>query len=353
MRGRTHIVGIGGGTGLSVLLTGLRRHADRGRRWPIDISAIVSVADDGGSTGRLRRDLGIPAVGDLRNCVVALARGNPLWREVLQHRFVEGDGIGGHALGNLVVAALLERSGDLSAALQQLAGLLRLSGRVLPVTEERVTLCARIEGGEVVLGESNIPGRRRRIARVWLHPRKPVPARGVREAIAEADAIVLGPGSLYTSVLPNLLVDGVAEAIREARALRIFVCNLMTEPGESDGFDAAEHVRVLEEYLGRGAVDVCLLNARALPPEVEARYAAAGSTPVRAAAEGGALGGAFPLVADLLPDGPFLCRHDPGKLADAVVSLARSVRRRPRASSLPAPARRDHPASVPAWTEAR
>jgi uncharacterized cofD-like protein len=325
---RCHIVGIGGGTGLAVLLAGLKRHAERARRHarsPIEISAIVTVADDGGSTGRLRRELGIPGVGDLRNCLVAASQGNSLWRDLFQHRFADGDGLGGHALGNLVMAALTQSSGGLLPAIERLARPLRLCGRVFPMTEQRVTLCAELEDGEVVFGESLIPRSGRAIRRVWLSPRNVTPAPGVLDALAGADAIVIGPGSLYTSIVPNLLVDGVVDAIRKSRALRLFVCNLMTQPGETPGFDAARHLRALQEYLGPGAIDVCLMNGRALPVEAAARFADA--EPV--APQPASLARAFPIVADLLPEGPFLNRHDPAKLAEIVVSLARCLRRRP------------------------
>jgi uncharacterized cofD-like protein len=288
----------------------------------------VSVADDGGSTGRLRRSFDIPALGDLRACLVAASRGNSVWQQLFQHRFTSGHELEGHALGNLMFAALLERSGGLSAALDQLAEPMRLCARVLPVTEEKVTLCARLDDGSVVHGESAIPSRGRRIERLWLSPERPAPARGVLEAIAEADAIVLGPGSLFTSVIVNLLVDGVAEAIRDSRALRIFACNLWTQGGETDDLDAAGHLRALERYLGAGAVDVCLVNGR--PPAEGALQAVEGpsrGSAVLLRSRADQLGGAIPVVADLAA-GTHPHRHDPDKLAELVVSLARSLRRR-------------------------
>lgn len=327
MTDRIHVVGIGGGTGLSVLLAGLRQVAERTAcRGPVDITAIVSVADDGGSTGKLREHMGLPAVGDLRNCIVALAHGHPLWSELFQHRFEGGNGLSGHALGNLVVAALAERHGGLQAAVESLSRPLRMRGRVLPVSEERVTLCAELEGGEVVHGESRIPARGRRIERLWLCPQAPAPAVGVLDAILSADALVLGPGSLYTSVLPNLLVDGVAEAVRASGALRIFVSNLMTQPGETDGFDVADHLRAVETYLGPGAVDVCLVNTAPAAREAAERYAAAGSEPVAWDRSKVAGNGVVPVAADLRADGPLLERHDPLRLAEIVLSLARGLR---------------------------
>jgi uncharacterized cofD-like protein len=332
MYGRTRIVGIGGGTGLAVLLEGLRRVADGGRREsraPIEITGIVSVADDGGSTGRLRRVLDIPALGDLRNCIVAMSEGNALWRELFQHRFAEGAELSGHALGNLVMAALVEREGALLPAIEQLARPLRLCGRVLPVSEDAVTLGAELDDGSRVLGESQVTRAARPITRLWLEP-DARPAAGVLEAIASADAVVLGPGSLYTSLVPNLLVEGVAEAIRRTGALRVVVCNLMTQPGETDGFDALRHLEVLQAQLGPGAIDIYLGNDRTPRPEVLERYAEAGAEPVFWNQPAIAAAGVLPIVADLAEEGGALNRHDPLKLAEMVVSLARCLRRVPR-----------------------
>ena len=332
---RLHIVGMGGGHGLSALLAGLARYAERrnhGQHTPIEISGIVSVADDGGSTGRLRHELGIPAVGDLRNCIVALSRGDAMWNELLQYRFTDGAGLGGHALGNLVMAALVERSGGLLPAVERLTRTLKLRGRVLPVTEQWVHLRAELEDGRVLKGESRIPGSGQRIARVWLCPSRPRPAKGVIEALTDADAIVLGPGSLYTSVVPNLLVDGVAEAIQNSNALRVFACNLMTEPGETDDFDALEHLRVVEQYLAPGTIDVCLVNGRRPGAETLARYARAGSRPVEWDSRRLSARGVLPVVVDLLGDEATSFRHDPARLAASVVSLARTLRRQPMAA---------------------
>jgi uncharacterized cofD-like protein len=330
---RLRVVGLGGGHGLSVLLAGLARYAERRAHAPhprLEISGIVSVADDGGSTGRLRQELGIPAVGDLRNCLVAMSRGDAIWNELLQHRFTDGEALGGHALGNLVMAALMERSGGLLPAVERLTRTLRLRGRVLPVTEQGVHLKAELEGGRVIHGESKIPAARARIARIRLCPSRPRPTRGVLEALAAADAIVIGPGSLYTSLVPNLLVDGVAEAIRSSNALRIFVCNLMTEPGETDGFDAVDHLRVIEQYLGAGTIDVCLGNSQPPRAAALARYVDAGAETVDWVARRITAAGVLPVAVDLLAADPTSARHDPARLAGSVVALARRLRRQPR-----------------------
>ena len=331
MKNRLQIVGIGGGTGLSILLLGLKRQLARashdGRLRSTDITAVVSVADDGGSTGLLRQSFDIPAVGDLRNCIVALAPGNQMWSRLFQHRFEGDSGLAGHALGNLIMTALVQRSGGLSAAIGQLARALRLRGRVLPVTEDKVTLHAEYDDGVVARGESQIPSLDRRIAKLWLEPRRSAPAPGVLESLASASAIVLGPGSLYTSILPNLLVPGVAEAIRDSQALRIFVCNLMTQPGETDGFDALDHVQVLERYLGTGVIDVCIINGRPTEgPSTEA-YDEVGAEEVQWSSAAMARAGVLPIVADLLLPDRYPHRHDPEKLADVVLCLARGLLR--------------------------
>jgi uncharacterized cofD-like protein len=331
MKNRLQIVGIGGGTGLSILLVGLKRQLARinqdGRMRPADITAVVSVADDGGSTGLLRQSFDIPAVGDLRNCIVALAPGNQMWSRLFQHRFEGDNGLAGHALGNLIMTALVQRSGGVSAAIGQLARALRLRGRVLPVTEDVVTLHAEYEDGVVARGESQIPSLDRRIAKLWLEPKQTAPAPGVLESIRSASAIVLGPGSLYTSILPNLLVPGVAEAIRDSDALRIFACNLMTQPGETDGFDALDHVQVLERYLGAGVIDVCIINGRSTEGPGSARYDEVGAEEVRWSSAALARAGVLPIVADLLGPDQYPHRHDPEKLADVVLCLARGLLR--------------------------
>lgn len=324
------IVGIGGGTGLPVLLSGLAGLREGDGRDP-EVSAIVTVADSGGSTGTLRRELEIPAVGDLRNCMVALAAaGSPLG-ELFQHRFPNGDGLEGHALGNLIVAASLQRSRTLLRAVDELSGLLEVAGRVLPVTESPVHLCAEFDDGSVVRGESEIRRIERPIRRVWLEPDDPAPSPGVLEAIATADAVVLGPGSLYTSLVPNLLVSGVGDALRRSRALKIFVCNLMSEPGETDGMAAEDYLHVLADYLGRRPVDVCVLNSAPLREEVAGRYSAEGASPVSWNDREIVRMGILPVASDLLDADGKMVRHEPRKLAQFIVSLLAGELRGPDA----------------------
>jgi uncharacterized cofD-like protein len=319
------IVGIGGGTGLPVLLSGLKQLNDSGQG-PIDITAIVTVADSGGSTGALRQAFGMPAMGDIRNCLVALAGANPVLTSVCQHRFQNPEGFAGHSVGNLILSALYQMSGDFAFAVRQASELLRLKGHVLPSTETPVTLCALYDDGTTAEGEASIPNRDMKISRVWLRPDDPAAGADVIESLLAADAIMLGPGSLYTSIIPNLLVAGVADAIHESRALKIYISNLMTEPGETDGYSAADHIRALEFYLPPRSIDVCVLNSSAIGTAVANRYHEQGSEIVAATPETEdeiRRMGVIPVAAPLLKDGEAKARHDPAILARLIVSLGR------------------------------
>jgi uncharacterized cofD-like protein len=324
------IVGIGGGTGLPVLLSGLK---ELGEEQPLDITAIVTVADSGGSTGVLRDAFKMPAMGDIRKCMIALAAEEAVLTSVCEHRFDNPDGFAGHSLGNLILSALYQISGSFNEAVRQACELLCLKGRVLPATARPVTLCAVYEDGGMACGESNIPQPGRRIQRVWLQavpggrsdgrPYNPPAAPGVIEALEGADGIVIAPGSLYTSLIPNLLVAGVPEAIRTSTAIKIYVTNLMTQPGETEGFSAADHIGALLEYI---SIDVCVLNSSAVGMGVAERYSKSGSEMVSGTSEDeGEIRrrGVIPIAAPLLKTGEVKARHDPTTLARLVVSLAR------------------------------
>ena len=332
MKNRLQIVGIGGGTGLSILLSGLKRQLARashdGRLRATDITAIVSVADDGGSTGLLRQSFDIPAVGDLRNCIVALAPGNQMWSRLFQHRFEGDNGLAGHALGNLIMTALVQRSGGLSSAIGQLARALRLRGRVLPGHR----------------GQGHAPRRVRRRRGGERRVADPEPRPPHREAVARAEAQRSGAGRARVAGLgrrpscsvraastpascPTCWSHGVAEAIRDSQALRIFVCNLMTQPGETDGFDALDHLQVLERYLGTGVIDVCIINGRSTVGRSPSAYDEVGAEEVRWSSAAMARAGVLPIVADLLLPDQYPHRHDPEKLADVVLCLARGLLR--------------------------
>lgn len=251
------IVAIGGGTGLSTLLRGIKEHTS-------NITAVVTVADDGGSSGRLREQLGIPAVGDIRNCIVALADSEPLMGELLQYRF-PGDGdanLGGHTIGNLLLAAMASVQGDdFEEGVRQMNRVLAVRGQVVPATATPVTLHAQLVDGVEVTGQSQI-ARSSGISRVWLTPPEVSAGDDPRRAIDEADLIVIGPGSLYTSIMPSLLLPEIAAAIHLSPAVRLYVCNVATQVGETQGYDLADHLAALERHVGEGFVDVVLANNR-------------------------------------------------------------------------------------------
>ncbi|HSU88827.1 MAG TPA: gluconeogenesis factor YvcK family protein [Terriglobia bacterium] len=317
------IVGIGGGTGLPVLLKGLTEISNP--QTPLDLTAIVTVSDSGGSTGILRRAFNMPAMGDIRNCLISLAAKDSVLTSVCQHRFDNPETFAGHSVGNLILSALYQMSGNFAAAVRQASDLLELKGRVFPATETPVTLCALYENGTIAEGESDIPKSGLHISRVWLDPDDPAPAPGVLEALETADAIVIGPGSLYTSIIPNLLVAGVADALKASRAIKIYICNIMSQVGETDGYSAAEHVQHLLEYL-EAPIDVCVLNSSTVGTAVAERYLKSGSEMVAASSEDQdqiRRMGVVPVAAPLLSDREVKARHDPRTLARLVVSLAR------------------------------
>ncbi len=265
----TRVVAIGGGTGLSTMLKGLKLHTH-------NITAVVTVADDGGSSGMLRTDLGMAAPGDVRNCVSALAEVDPVMGELLNFRFKEGS-LKGHSLGNLFLAALNETSSSFDEAVKKFSHLAGVVGAVYPVTNEAVTLSAVMEDGTIIEGESNIgvhhEGQNSRIKRLIVNPQKPKPVEGVIRAIEKADIIVLGPGSLYTSIIPNLLVDGVVDAIKASKAVKIYVCNIMSQGGETENYTANDHLEAIECHSYEGIADIVIANNAIIPEGLKKIYA--------------------------------------------------------------------------------
>ncbi|MBI3185664.1 MAG: YvcK family protein [Myxococcales bacterium] len=320
---RTRVVCLGGGTGQPVVLRGLARFAEpRPGDAGVEITAVVAMSDDGGSSGRLRRTRGLLPPGDIRNCLVALAGGDSMLREVFGYRFGGAKGLAGHAVGNLLIAALAELKGDFLEAVRTAQRLLDARGTVLPSTLTQVQLVAEREGEGTVIGERNLSRSRGKVRRVALRPRRPPPADGILEAIAAADLVAIGPGSLYSSVLPNLLVDGVAKALTASRALKVLVCNLMTQPTETDGMSGADHVRALLEHAGP-VVDVAIYNSTLPNPQALSRYAARGAHPLEFDRRGLLAMGVLPIEADLLREGRRV-RHDGRKVARWLLRLARS-----------------------------
>jgi len=316
---RPRVVAIGGGTGLSVMLRGLKKK-------PVDITAVVTVADDGGSSGRLRDEMQMPPPGDIRSVITALAESEPLLSEMLQYRFTNGTGLAGHSLGNLILAALRDITGDFVTGVKELSRVLAVRGKVLPASHDSIVLMAKMKDGAVVQGESKIPRYGGRIERVFLKDPDVKPLPEAIEAIRAADAIVLGPGSLYTSVLPNLLVPGITEAIRAAPAVKVYICNVMTQPGETDGYTASDHVAALTDHVGGRLFDVVIVNRAEVPRHVRSLYAEKGADVVLPDVDRlQALG--YETIADDLILFQGVLRHDAAKLSEHIYRLAAGRRR--------------------------
>jgi len=316
------VIALGGGTGLPALLESLK--PPHGGDAPFgSVSAVVTVMDDGGSSGRLRRDLGTLSPGDIRNCLIALSDAPETMRRIFQYRFESGE-LEGHSLGNLFIAALADLSGDFASAVSQLHEFLAIRGRIYPSTQDNVRLVAELEDGSEVIGEAAIPRSARSIRRLRLDPQDCHALPEACDALARADLILLGPGSLYTSVLPNLLVRDLADAIRASRARKVYCCNLVTQPGETAGFTASRHAAILLEHCGEGLFDTVLCNREPLPPAMERAYERTEAAPVEVDALALRRMGLCIIEADLLAEGN-QARHDPAKLRKALADLARSA----------------------------
>jgi len=283
---RLRVVAMGGGTGLSTLLRGFRRHVAAAGKGAAespaisDLAAIVTVTDDGGSSGRLRQDFNMLPPGDLRNCMVALSEEEDLLTRLFTHRFRGGDALKGHNFGNLFVAALTEITGDFAQAVQLSSKILATRGHIYPATTANTTLVAEMDDGELVRGETNITASRKRIVELMLDPPNPSPLPETLEAIERADLITVGPGSLYTSLITNLLVDGIPAALAGARGLRVYVCNLMSQANESLELTASEHIERIYEHTHAPIFDCALVNTAPFSRETLARYAAEGATAI-------------------------------------------------------------------------
>ncbi|MEZ5331013.1 MAG: uridine diphosphate-N-acetylglucosamine-binding protein YvcK [Thermoanaerobaculia bacterium] len=316
MSGRK-VVAVGGGTGLAVALRGLKAHVGAEIA---NLQAVVTVTDDGGSSGRLRRDFGVLPPGDIRNCLVALADDEDLLARLFQYRFANGEGLSGHSFGNLLLTALTGITGDFYQAVLTAETILSVKGRILPATLADVRLEARGLSGRHYAGESAVGASAEPLAALCLDPGEPAAFRPAVEALLEADIVLLGPGSLYTSILPNLLIPGIRRAVCETSALVVLPLNLMTQPGESDGLGAIAHLRAIERHADAGLVDVILVHDRPLPAERLVAYRELGAEPVWREEEASALEDVRVERRDLLAPGE-LIRHDPALLAAAVLDL--------------------------------
>ena len=325
------VVAIGGGTGLSTLLRGLRKHVavpglaatqDCDPCLITDLAALVTVTDDGGSSGRLRKGFNMLPPGDLRNCMVALSEEEDLIAQLFRHRFRSGGDMEGHNFGNLFVAALTEITGDFGQAIQLASKILATRGRIYPVTTANATLVAEMDDGTLVSGETNISASKRRIVELMLEPADAPALPEALEAIERADLITVGPGSLYTSLITNLLVEGIPEALTRARGLRVFICNLMTQANESLGLTASQHVERIYEHTGAPVFDYAIINTAPVSPEMLLRYAAEGAVPIAPDVDRVESLGVHCIVGNFLSEGDVL-RHASDRVTGALMELGK------------------------------
>jgi uncharacterized cofD-like protein len=324
------VVAIGGGTGLSVLLQGLKRYAKQpfaAFQPRVDITAIVTVTDDGGSSGRLRREFDVLPPGDIRNCMVALSQDEALLARLFQYRFAAGRGLKGHSFGNLFLMALTQIMGDFPDAVRASSEVLKIAGQIYPSTTVNVMLEAVLEDGTRVLGETRISRSRGRIKTIRLIPRRVPPVAAALAAIAEADLITMGPGSLFTSVVPNLLVGDMAGAIRRSPALKAYFVNLMWQPGETINFRASDHIRTIHRHAGGKLLDYAVVNVRAIRSALKKRYEREQAMPVENDVDNILRMGIQVMAGSLVQQSERI-RHDPDDIAAVAVRLAREGRAR-------------------------
>ena len=314
------IVVVGGGTGLSTMLRGLKAFSS-------NLTAIVTVADDGGGSGVLRQDLGMLPPGDIRNCILALADTEPVMEKLLQYRFKDGM-LKGQSFGNLFLAAMDGISDSFEEAVKKMSDVLAVTGRVLPVTLQDVKLCAQLEDGYVVKGESKIGKHndfhKGKIESVYLEPILVKPLQEAIAAIQEADMIVLGPGSLYTSVMPNLLVPGIVDAIRKSNAIKTYVCNVMTQPGETEDYSVSDHVRAIEKHSYKGIIEYCIVNSADIPESLSKKYHEDGAATVKIDADILERQGIKVIADHLVCINNNYIRHDTIRLSKTIISLCES-----------------------------
>ncbi|HLS60980.1 MAG TPA: YvcK family protein [Virgibacillus sp.] len=267
------VVVIGGGTGMPVLLRGLKN-------LPIDLTALVNVADDGGSTGRIRNDMAMPAPGDIRNVIAALSEAEPMLLELFQHRFEVGNGLSGHSMGNLLLAAMTSVTGDFNTGIKEISRVLNVKGEIYPISNDSMSLHAKMTDGTTVSGESKIPLVHKQIKKVFLSPQPLRPLPNALEAIERADLVVISPGSLYTSILPNLIIPGIGDALRNTDGKVVYVCNVMTQAGETTGYSAADHVQAIVDHIDGGCIDSIVIHNESIRKSIRDVYNVKDAEPV-------------------------------------------------------------------------
>lgn len=333
------VVAIGGGTGLSTVLKGLKKYVHPAESAPTespriaDLCAVVTVSDDGGSSGRLRKEFNMLPPGDVRNCIVALSEDEALLSRLFRHRFEKGTGLEGHSFGNLFVAALTSITGDFSEAVRLSSEILATRGHIFPATTANIELEAEMQDGTRVRGETKITASKGRIRELFLVPPNPEPLPQTLDAIAQADVITIGPGSLFTSLIPNLLVRGISRAIRESQAIKVYVCNLMTQANESLGLTASDHLRALDKHAGGRIFDYALINRTPVSDDLKAKYALEGASQIVADLDATEALGVCPVLGDYLYEDN-VARHNTDHLAKDLLDLAiQAPLEKPSASS--------------------
>lgn len=311
---RKKIVAIGGGTGMPVLLRGLKQ-------LPVDLSAIVTVADDGGSSGKLRNELAMPAPGDIRNVIAALADAEPMLIDLFQHRFKDGNGLSGHSMGNLLLAAMTSISGDFYNGIKEISRVLKVKGNIYPIANQNVVLHAEMTDGEIVTGESNIPLANKQIKRVFVSPLPVKPLPDAIEAIKQADLIVISPGSLYTSVMPNLIVPEIENALRDAPGKVVYVCNVMTQYGETTGYTAGDHIQAIHDHIGADIVSTIVVNNSQIEQDIRENYAEEHAEPVVYDISRLKSLGLEVVEADIIDHDQRKLRHDTHKIAKLLYAM--------------------------------
>ncbi|MBT2216141.1 YvcK family protein [Virgibacillus dakarensis] len=309
-----NVVVIGGGTGMPVLLRGLKD-------LPIHLTALVTVADDGGSTGRLRSEMAIPAPGDIRNVIAALSDAEPMLLDLFQHRFANGNGLSGHSMGNLLLAAMTSITGDFYTGIKEICRVLNVKGKIYPISNENMSLHAKMTDGSIVSGESSITLANKKIERVFLKPQPVKPLPNAVKAIEQADLIVISPGSLYTSIMPNLIIPQIDVAIQEAEAKVVYVCNVMTQAGETTGFAASDHVKAIHDHIGEGCVDAIIVHNEPIKKSVRSIYAEENADPVIYDTDQLLAMNLQIIEGDIINHSQVTLRHDTHKIAKLLYSI--------------------------------
>ncbi|MBM7571061.1 putative cofD-like protein [Aquibacillus albus] len=299
---------------MPVLLRGLKEY-------PIDLSAIVTVADDGGSSGRLRTEMAMPAPGDIRNVIAALSDVEPMLMELFQHRFKNGNSLSGHSMGNLLLAAMTAVTGDFYNGIKEISRVLNVKGNIYPIANQNMFLHAEMEDGEIISGESNIPLANKRIKRVFLKPEPVLPLPEAVQAVEKADLVVIAPGSLYTSTLPNMIVPEIGDALKNTMGKVVYVCNVMTQQGETSGYSAADHVQAITDHIGKGSIHSIIVNNEPIVGDVRKVYAEENAEPVVYDTDRLKEMGLEIIEADIIDHSKKMLRHDTEKVAKLLYSL--------------------------------